>query len=817
MFASGVGRIFKEFDEFLDLTYNKRAQQNAMEAALWKKKNRKKLTNLLENFLEETACLLSIDRSDFGEGNLPWGLIFYNRMLSTRDLISVSRHALYSEAFNDYADYYKEAKPKEIKKKRQFVNSVNTLVLYLKTHKVDPDNVLVGLRPSSSIMERYEEWLRDPTDHKIAAKKLSEKEGNGDPLSLYFVGYPAKKGDIVISQIPVTDAPKDLRLTASREQTITVYARIKEAVEFNKKTFLTIWIAPKEEEEITVLADPCVPIKNIVAGTSWIGEVKPMRDMVVDPRQEFLEYMAFEFAERLDNMFPNYQLKKVYIGIQTMPVSFFYYHSLKKIVPIIDSLHEKKSGNGIPKMKTLRKKFLSEAVTAAKEEQDKLIADINDPDGSRNKLFMATSESDIARVTNLKPEEVVNNFIDKFHSLVHQTITHLESEKREVMKGTLKNQLSKWWCLLIKTRTDILLTEVGYDESAWNEDTYIDEAPKNLAGVKENLIIVQKLLNPKDKLHNAVTKATEDIKNEVYPVIDDFIMKAHIVLSEDLLDEKIGVEYKSSSFNLENVKKVFNEKKDELLSQENGQDKFNQLDGLMKDLKYLVEMKNLEYKTEEDRKAEVGGKLELSYAVPLSGLVMGSFFRLENILKTVLELWAPKDMSIPSIPKEVKPPIPVEDIPIIDKSIPEKVNLSINSTPDIPKPAKLDGKQVTISDIKDLKNEEKRDIDDNDEITETPKKRRTRRKTKVQNDDDFVNFKRRKPKREKSSNTIGSLVSPREGKESKSPRRPRSTKEKRIKSPRTEPGKTMEIDEENPKRRKRKGTGYKSTNIRKSL
>jgi len=51
-------------------------------------------------------------------------------------------------------------------------------------------------------------------------------------------------------------------------------------------------------------------------------------------------------------------------------------------------------------------------------------------------------------------------------------------------------------------------------------NTYIDEAPKNLAGVKENLIIVQKLLNPKDKLHDAVTKATEDIKNEVYPVID---------------------------------------------------------------------------------------------------------------------------------------------------------------------------------------------------------------------------------------------------------------------------------------------------------
>ena len=108
MFASGVGRIFREFDEFLDLTYARRAQQNAMEAALWKKKNRKKLTNLLETFLEETVCLLNIDRSDFAEGQLPWGFIFYNRMLSTKTLISAERRALYEESFADYEEYFRE-------------------------------------------------------------------------------------------------------------------------------------------------------------------------------------------------------------------------------------------------------------------------------------------------------------------------------------------------------------------------------------------------------------------------------------------------------------------------------------------------------------------------------------------------------------------------------------------------------------------------------------------------------------------------------------------------------------------------------------
>ena len=48
--------------------------------------------------------------------------------------------------------------------------------------------------------------------------------------------------------------------------------------------------------------------------------------------------------------------------------------------------------------------------------------------------------------------------------------------------------------------------------------------------------------------------------------------------------------------------------------------------------------KGEETKTEAERRAGAG-KLKLSYAVPVSGLVMGYFVRLENVLKTVIELW----------------------------------------------------------------------------------------------------------------------------------------------------------------------------------
>ena len=85
---------------------------------------------------------------------------------------------------------------------------------------------------------------------------------------------------------------------------------------------------------------------------------------------------------------------------------------------------------------------------------------------------------------------------------------------------------------------------------------------------------------------------------------------------------------------------------------------WRQLDGLIKDLEYLTEMKELELeqaRKKKDPDREVG-KLALTHVVPVSGLAMGYFFRLENVLKTVIELW--------DRPEPVEPsPEPAEPTP----------------------------------------------------------------------------------------------------------------------------------------------------------
>jgi hypothetical protein len=71
-----------------------------------------------------------------------------------------------------------------------------------------------------------------------------------------------------------------------------------------------------------------------------------------------------------------------------------------------------------------------------------------------------------------------------------------------------------------------------------------------------------------------------------------------------------------------------------------------QISGLIKDIDYLREMKKIEESL--DRAAMKGETvpLSLSHVVPISGLFLSCFYRLENELKTVLELWAPESIPL---------------------------------------------------------------------------------------------------------------------------------------------------------------------------
>ena len=694
MFAGGVGRIFTEFDEFLNRTYTKTNKD--LNKSQIKKKNRSKLANLIENFFEEIVCLLNIDRNDYERAKIPWSFIFHNRAISAQTLLPNTQHALYKEAIQDYHDFT-SASSKLVKKKELYLKNAAALLNHLNLHEVDPDGVLIGLSPSDTIVERFNEYMENHPN----GFTLDEPVDKSDNMSLGCFNYPARKGDLVVAKILPDQLSNDLRKKSfiidggqQDKDPVMVIGRIKDALDFNKTTFLVVFIAPKEDKPLTINAHSTVPLKKLVPGISWIGNAAQMRDLVADPYNEFNSFIKFKMTEILHNLLSNtIDIKLLHSIVKQSPISFKYYHtlneagtSLNNFVNATDTIN--------PQLFATRNQFIENCITASKNELQKFIEEINQQDGTTNKLFMPTCEQDLMRLNRLCFKTIANNFLIDFANSTNQAIAAIESERKELMKGNLKNQISKWWLLLIKTRTEVLLSEVNYDSSACNEDNYIDIPPANIDSVKGNLQIVQNLLNVEHPSHEKVCKIVNEIKSEVYPVIDDFILKAHIVLSYELLDIIIEYNYSAANFDIERVKNALNTKKDKL-----SPEVADQYDDLIKDLRYLTEMKKLEIQTANSAgKKSANGKLELSYAVPLSGLVMGSFFRLENVLKTIIELWAPKTPRLPT-------PVPVPSIESDPSTVTPSAfpSPSASSTPVSPSsPPKVVGKAAPSSPLRSL-------------------------------------------------------------------------------------------------------------------
>lgn len=119
-------------------------------------------------------------------------------------------------------------------------------------------------------------------------------------------------------------------------------------------------------------------------------------------------------------------------------------------------------------------------------------------------------------------------------------------------------------------------------------------------------------------------KLVDNLKDEIYGRIRDFTSKARIVLSlefgvplEELTMAKAAEEFSKRKEELDDVVSKW-------------------IDSMIKDIEYLEEMEEMEKL--QGQQSE-GGGLVLSNVVPVSGLILSRFFRKENEIRTVLELY----------------------------------------------------------------------------------------------------------------------------------------------------------------------------------
>lgn len=320
---------------------------------------------------------------------------------------------------------------------------------------------------------------------------------------------------------------------------------------------------------------------------------------------------------------------------------------------------------------------------------------------SRWNVFI-THRNRFEKFRKMQASDFLEQELESLKSKVQAALDGIHQKSRDILEGIRKKQLTTWWLGKIRDRTSnhlvkkfaspplssrismiplVFLLRVltfqkkkkksGYDLLAVPPN-YTDVPPKSVRRVAKNLKILEETLSTEHdsfsvsrcfeqlasfspllcwlsptfsyQNHSKKTKLLiEEVKAEIYPKIDEFLSDAVTVVLNEV--EFSFSHDESSPVDVEYLK----QKVDSCNSLE--QETRVLLLNLIKDIEYLKDMKRIEEGVISDLE-----KKSLFHIVPVTGLIISVFLRMQNECKTVLELWKDRifNLNASSNPTEIK-------------------------------------------------------------------------------------------------------------------------------------------------------------------
>lgn len=273
-------------------------------------------------------------------------------------------------------------------------------------------------------------------------------------------------------------------------------------------------------------------------------------------------------------------------------------------------------------------------------------------------LFVPTRDRCLEELRSFAFVRMLVSRLQRFNSHIDTLLASAASEEKDFKSGAKKNELTEWWLKYIEDETNYFLQKHGYDFDTVPDD-YTSEPPRDLQAVKDNLELIKEMLDWGASDIYAVQPFVARLKSTIYPAIDRYIASALHLLADHLGLHLSASRIKAvngtgkpaagsaggagqaqgggqgwapggQAFDLNRLDELFDEQRKTLPAES-----VAWMSSMIADLRYLTRMKELEAQLDEGTQEKV---LDI---VPVSGLVIGNFVRLENELKTVLELWDP--------------------------------------------------------------------------------------------------------------------------------------------------------------------------------
>lgn len=615
-------KFVQHFVEMLSVPVGSQLSTEARRKAAWRK---------LEDHLSGIMAI------HYGAGvsaqNCSWAPVFNRHMLLTQTVLSKLQLSHLRILVDDYLKYNQSS----------FFAAKLALGLqrYLQMHQLDPENAVLGLQPQPSLLCQLNVPLVEIHNALMTlGADVYANADNYEPMEGSIHGYPtvlreqlvemlgkwkrlsdvelAKKARAIAVLVDneaklkelwkeATVQPGDLVITLTEQEGTMEYTFLRYSGVKCGQYILKVYTEPSERSTSDVLRHLVLPLppsmKNLLENRNTMSK------LVQGPVEKLLKSIHSGIRKELEELFEE----------RSVDADLIYKCTSLDTVSIEDGPAVAKSRDQLQAMLDSYPHGIDEFLAGVKA----WVAAMTDEflvDKERVKYrYIPSLEDSSNQLLSLNVEALVKDRINRLLTTSKAALSRMDEEKARVAGGKSKRQITEWWLSRIKIRVRAFLAKMRYDFNTVPTN-YIEEAPSDLAAVKRNLQLIQEILDRTSDTHG-VKKFVEDVKSEIYPKVNQFLANAKFTIADmlNLSEEACTLPY---------IKMV-------LESNSNLNATVHQcVSSLMSDIEYLEKIQFL-----EENPSECSIATQDLSIVPISGLVMSCFYRMENELKTVLEVW----------------------------------------------------------------------------------------------------------------------------------------------------------------------------------
>eukprot|EP00005_Dracoamoeba_jomungandri_P000454 CAMPEP_0174250384 /NCGR_PEP_ID=MMETSP0439-20130205/574_1 /TAXON_ID=0 /ORGANISM="Stereomyxa ramosa, Strain Chinc5" /LENGTH=847 /DNA_ID=CAMNT_0015330435 /DNA_START=177 /DNA_END=2720 /DNA_ORIENTATION=+ len=480
-----------------------------------KKKIKKKVYKRFVSYFSEQMVHLLRDLQGLQAQSLSWVDIFYLRMYSKKDVLS-------HEQFTYYVDMVKFFERLILRGNdpllREFRETVAEFKKFLITHRMDPDNSLIGLTPEDEVLSKFSFYLENPQQEVDRAAEIEY-----DNLRKLIVSWSkmedmervSKEIQRMASLLESTNAvdvsnlsPGDLVVVIIGKSAL--YARFTGEVDRNGHLGL---YTTRDERQIKFF-DPLSIFSLPESATKLLGSKLKMRQLVKDPWKRISQKLYRKIKEKT-YAFMSRQgvcvdlILRLDVSISDLPAVRRTSEKLKEFLEKPPEVED----------------FYQSIEEFGQSEVRRFIARL----GVRD-IFIPAKEDSVKKLEQFQWWQLPEVRFNRDLAQARTALERIYLKKKHLMDGTTKNFTTEWWLGRIRQEVDKFLEQRGYNAGAVPCD-YLETPPEDYYAVRYNYKLIQQILDPADKKHQVKT-LIKSLTDEIYPEIDRFIGNAQIVLSD---------------------------------------------------------------------------------------------------------------------------------------------------------------------------------------------------------------------------------------------------------------------------------------------